>query len=290
MNLKQFRSVLLVYRPKNKKVYYLACRLAEQLAEKKIQVYTHPKRKLSLKKGAKVPIFCSNHKVDLGIVLGGDGTYLEAVRLLNRSKTPLLGINVGSLGFLTEVLVKNEGFSLDDLINEEFEIQERELLEIRVKEKNKTLLLKEALNDVVMERGERSRLLYLEIQYGGRYVGSVKSDGLIVATPTGSTAYNLSAGGPIVHSDLKAFILTPICPHSLSFRPMLFNNSQALKLNLHKEHSTVRASLSLDGQKVLNISPSHSLLIQNSKCKHYTLKLKSYDYFKILSEKLKFSE
>ena len=289
MALEKFKTALVVYRPHSKEAFGLAQKLAFGLNEHHIKVFTHPKRPISLKKNKPFCFLKPSQKVDVAIVLGGDGTYLEACRLLDYRNTPVLGINVGSLGFLTEISI-DEDFCFDKLFSKGFETSKRTLLQVVVKEKTRTIFKREALNDIVIERGARSRLLNLEIQYDKQFLGDVRADGLIVATPTGSTAYNLAAGGPILHPEVQAFVLNPICPHSLTFRPMLLPDDKRLEIKLHSKALRMRASLTLDGQKALNLSSDHKLFITKALRQHLALKPEDFHYFRSLSKKLKFSE
>jgi NAD+ kinase len=224
----------------------------------------------------------------LGLALGGDGTYLETVRLLNGHKVPIIGVNLGSLGFLTVVPRDDLYAHLMMALEQRLEMRPRSMLDVRVKAGSKTLKNFVALNDVVLERGSRSHLIYFGLSAERQDICDVKADGVIIASPTGSTAYNLAAGGPILHPETRAFVITPICPHSLTNRPMIFPDSKTLHLRLRSGRQT--ASLTIDGQSCLEVDERHEILIQRARQDHYVLRPKEHNYFKLLADKLKFAQ
>jgi NAD+ kinase len=212
---------------------------------------------------------------DLVVVLGGDGTLLSVAHLAAQSGVPVMGVNLGRLGFLTEIPVSEATLTLDRfLAGDKSLISPRSLLEARTR--------KEAaycLNDVVVTKGAEARMIELAIGVDGRDVATLKADGLIISTPTGSTAYSLSAGGPILHPQVPAIILTPICPHTLSFRPMAVPATSAISVRLLTGGEEVH--LTLDGQRggvfVLNDivevrkAPFELQLIASPRRKYYDL-------------------
>ena len=145
-----------------------------------------------------------------------------------------------------------------------------------------------ALNDVVVERGSRSHLIYVDVTCDNQPVKQLKADGLIISSPTGSTAYNLAAGGPICHPDVSAFVVTPVCPHSLTNRPLIFPDNRKLVIRL--KQGTQRASLTVDGKTVAEIDDKMSVVIEKHKQGHFVLKKPSHNYFHLLNEKLNFSQ
>ncbi len=227
-------------------------------------------------------------KVDLVVVLGGDGTYLSTVGHIKPLDIPILGINMGSLGFLTETKVNEAYDSLDLALNKKLESRPRMLLDINVRHADSKTYCDTALNDIVIERGSRSQLVRLQIYSGDFLVQDLKADGLIISTPTGSTAYNLAAGGPILHPEVQGFVVTPVAPHNLTSRPIVFPDHLDLKIRLSAGNQT--AQLTIDGRKALEITDQDLISIKKSKHIHHVLRKKGHNYFDLLREKLKFGE
>lgn len=186
-------------------------------------------------------------RLDLAIVIGGDGTMLHVARSLAPYDTPLVGVNMGRLGFLTDIPLNEMYEDIGRILDGEYKTEQRMLLEVEVWKRDKMIKRDTALNDMVIGKGEFERLIELQIYVDGEFVTSVRCDGIIVATPTGSTAYALSAGGPIMHPQLAALILVPVCPHTLSMRPIALKDSSVLDFIL-ADTSADRAHISFDGQ------------------------------------------
>jgi NAD+ kinase len=227
-------------------------------------------------------------KVDLIVVLGGDGTYLSAARLMKDVSIPILGINMGTLGFLTEVR-KDE---LHDVIHRilntgSIAISERVMLEVSVIRKGKTVLKDLVVNDAVVSKGAIARIIGVKINVNGEWANTVRADGMIISTPTGSTAYSLAAGGPIVMPHLGCMLLTPICPHGLTQRTLVLPDDVNVELML--ESMPGHVYLTLDGQNGLDLKDGD--LIRVSRFKKHKLKIVTSphrDYFSLLREKLNF--
>jgi NAD+ kinase len=219
-------------------------------------------------------------QVDLVIVLGGDGTLLSVAHLAARAGVPVVGVNLGSLGFLTEVPTDELYITLDAfLAGDENIISPRLLLEARSRGKRY-----HCLNDVVVNKGAMARMIQIEIQINGRDIAALKSDGLVIATPTGSTAYSLSAGGPIVQPYVPALILSPICPHMLSFRPMVVASDSMIKLRLLTAGEEVY--LTLDGQRGVLLGKNDVVEIQRAESELRLVSSPRRNYFELLKEKL----
>jgi NAD+ kinase len=217
---------------------------------------------------------------DLVIVLGGDGTLLSIARAAALKGVPVMGVNMGSLGFLTEVPVPEMTFVLDALLGgEESLINERMMVEAVFR--GETSL---CLNDIVINKGALARMIQMMIRIDGREIGALKSDGLIVATPTGSTAYSLAAGGPILQPSLPAVIVAPICPHTLSFRPIVVSSGATIRVELLSAGEEVY--LTLDGQRGAPMVEGDAVEVRRAEA---TLRLVSSPrrgYFDLLREKL----
>jgi NAD+ kinase len=225
---------------------------------------------------------------DLIIVLGGDGTFLSIARLMKSRSVPVLGINMGQLGFLTETK-RSEAFErVDQLLSGERPVvSDRVLLEVTLLRNNKVVFSGPVVNDVVISKGAIARIIGMEILIDHQVVNEMRADGIIVSTPTGSTAYSLAAGGPIVEPSLPALILTPICPHALTQRPLVVPDNKELQILLKQRPGHVL--LTLDGQDVVDMKEDDVVRIRRF-TKH-SLKLitsPSRDYYSLLREKLKF--
>ena len=184
--------------------------------------------------------------IDLGIVVGGDGTMLHVANALAQVNLPVVGINMGRLGFLTDIPAENFGEALDQLLDGHYSIEERTMLQARIFEDSKLVSKRIALNDVTLSKGATGKMIEIDMRVDGEPVGPSRGDGVIVATPTGSTAYALSAGGPILEPTLPAIVLTPISPHSLGQRPIVLGNSSTISLGLVGSQTSALISSSMD--------------------------------------------
>ena len=225
---------------------------------------------------------------DLIIVLGGDGTLLSIARLMKNRSVPVLGINMGQLGFLTETK-RSEAFErVDQLLSGEKPIiSERVLLEVTLCRNDKVVFSGPVVNDVVISKGAIARIIGMEIRVDHQIVNEVRADGIIISTPTGSTAYSLAAGGPIVEPSLRALIITPICPHTLTQRPLVVPDDREIQVCLRQRPGHV--VLTLDGQDVVDMKEDDVVSIR--RFKKHALKLitsPTRDYYSLLREKLKF--
>ena len=220
--------------------------------------------------------------VDCVLSLGGDGTMLSSIRAVGHHGTPVFGINVGRLGFLTEILAQDIPEALDKLKNDDYIIDNRMVLETYIigSENDKYY----ALNDVVLDHGESTRLIKLDLYLDKQFVCSYNADGLIISTPTGSTAYNLSAGGPVIHPYLGALIANPICPHSLTLRPIIFDDRS--KLHIKIAHNDIDVRLTVDGQVNCVLDSGAEVLIKKAPHTVKLIRIKEYSFCDILRTKL----
>lgn len=222
--------------------------------------------------------------VDFVVVIGGDGTLIAASKYLIGSRIPVIAINLGSLGFLTEIK-REEAFStFDNFLRGDYSCEERKFMEISIN--NKKVY---ALNDVVLSKGGVNvRMLALNLYADEVYVNTYKADGIIVSTPTGSTAYSLSAGGPIIMPDLDAMAITPIAPHTLSARPIIMDGSK--KITFEALDKDRELQLMIDGQTNFLIGTDNEVELRMSKLGFLLVKPKERDYFSVLREKLKWGD
>ncbi|MGB0037120.1 MAG: NAD(+)/NADH kinase [Candidatus Acidiferrales bacterium] len=229
-----------------------------------------------------------SEKVDLVIVLGGDGTLLSAARALHGSKVPILAVNLGGLGFLTSVTLDELYPVLEQVLAEKHHTSERMMLDAEIRRKGKTAERQCALNDAVANKAALARMLDFDVFVNQDHVGRYRADGLIVATPTGSTAYSLAAGGPIVHPDLDAFVITPICPHMLTNRPLVIPSTARVEIDFGPTSDPVY--LTLDGQIGFQLEPADRIAITKSASKVVYIRPPQKTYFEILRSKLRWGE
>jgi NAD+ kinase len=224
---------------------------------------------------------------DLIISLGGDGTLLNIAPLVERADVPILGVNLGALGFITEVAVNELEPVLTKTLEGDYVTEKRMTLEIRVQSNGKVHKFR-VLNDAVIAKGARSRIIDLETYIGDDYLCTYRADGLILSTPTGSTAYSMAAGGPILEPTLGAIILSPICPHTLSNRPIVVSSKPAIHVTLRSFGDTV--ILIPDGQPGVRLNNGDKVEARDYGLPVSLIKLPSRSYYEILRNKLKWGE
>lgn len=226
---------------------------------------------------------------DLIIVVGGDGTLLETSRTVADYRVPLLGINMGRLGFLTDILPSDITEQLSKILSGDYYDERRAMLFASIQREGNVIAEGYALNDVVLHVRDAVRMIEFETTIDGRFVHQQRADGMVVSTPTGSTAYALSSGGPIVHPELDAVTLVPICPHTLSSRPIVVSGNSEICLRLTQTNRSL-AQLSYDGQDNIDLQPEDIVTIQKRAHALHLIHPPGYDYFEILRKKLHWSE
>lgn len=225
---------------------------------------------------------------DLVIVVGGDGSLLGAARALCRYNVPVLGVNRGGLGFLTDISPDELEQRVGEVLAGQYMVEQRFLLDAFVRRDNEQLGSGEALNEVVLHPGKSARMIEFELHVDGQFVYSQKSDGLIVATPTGSTAYALSAGGPIMHPKLDAVVLVPMFPHTLSSRPIVVDGNSELKVHISKQNG-IYPQVSCDGQVHIACAPGDTLIIRKKPQKLRLIHPLDHNFYAICRSKLGWS-
>jgi len=255
----------------------------KMLVEEKGRISAEAKKRVSVVEKSKVPELS-----DLIVVLGGDGTYLSIARMVKSNPVPIMGINMGRLGFLTEIK-QSEAFEVLGglLAGRPALISERSTLEVTLKRQSKIIYRGFAINDAVVSKGAIARVIGVQISVDSQEINSIRADGVIISTPTGSTAYSLAAGGPIMVPSISSLVLTPICPHSLTQRPLVVQDSSEIKVTL--THRPGQVFLTLDGQDAVNMKELDVVTVRRSK--RFSLMLISSptrDYFSLLREKLMF--
>ncbi len=282
----QPRNICIIYRPQTALAVEKARLLAKHLVARKFKVFSAPKQ--SLVSGCMQVSARSLKSLDWVIALGGDGTYLSAVKMLKGNHTPILGVNMGSLGFLTSVKSKDLFKAVELTLQHKMEFRPRAQLHLTIKRNGKVRDEIIALNDAVVERGRSEHLIGLAIYSQKALVSEYKADALIIATPTGSTAYNLAAGGPILHPDVKAVVLTPVCPHALTSRPLIFPDD--LQLSLRLLPKSKNAALVVDGTNCGELTNEDEVVVVRHDVNHFVIRNPGHNYFTLLREKLKFGE
>lgn len=223
--------------------------------------------------------------VDWIVVLGGDGTLLAAARKVSGFGVPILGVNLGGLGFLTSIPLKGLYPDIEKMLKGQLEVESRLMLETKVLRNGEEICRFPVLNDVVINKGPLARIIDLDVYISDQFLTTFRADGLIISTPTGSTAYNLSAGGPILYPTMANFILTPICPFTLTNRPIILPDSDTIHIEMGKE-SEEKVSLTFDGQVGFDFSYGDKVMIYKSSERIKLFKSPDQGYFEILRAKL----
>jgi NAD+ kinase len=228
------------------------------------------------------------HLIDLAIVIGGDGTMLSAGREIVNHGVPIVGINQGKLGFMTDISVNDMLNAVEEiLVKRNYTIEERSLLTAQVIRDGKFVYQSTALNDIVISRGAIGSMIEFEMSINNEFVHSQKSDGVIFSTPTGSTAYSLAAGGPILHPHSKVFSIVPICPQSMSNRPLVLSDDVVIDLLLVKDTPTI---IHYDGQEYFDLALNDQIVISKAKRPLKLLHPEGYNYYHTLRTKLDWSK
>lgn len=261
--MKQFKKIGLVGRPGHSGVVESLQRLLAFLGDKDVSVIVDDATAgLFDSKGAEQ---CKREDLskacDLLIVVGGDGSMLNVAKTISSDQVPVIGINRGRLGFLTDILPDEIEVRLDEVLNGKYTIEDRFLLDVSVRHGGEETQLGSALNDVVLHPGQAAQMIEFELFVDDRFVYSQESDGLIVATPTGSTAYSLSAGGPIMHPGLDAMVLVPMYPHSLNSRPIVVDGDSQIRIVVSAKES-LRPQISCDGEVRYTASADDEIIVR----------------------------
>jgi NAD+ kinase len=228
-------------------------------------------------------------RCDLAIVIGGDGTLLHAARSLADTDIPVLGVNLGRLGFLADVSPDEIPQRLDEFLSGNYQEERRALLNAVQLRDGQSINESDALNDVVVHKGDIARMIEIEIHIDGRFLYSLRADGLIISTPTGSTAYALSGGGPILHPTLSATVLVPICPHTLTNRPIVIDDRSTIEVTVCAA-TKAHAQITCDGQVNFNLEPGDRIHIHRKARELRLLHPAGHDHFQVMRRKLRWAE
>jgi NAD+ kinase len=287
------RTIALVGKYHSMEIAESLRRLAEYLHERGVSVFIeretseHVGRQVDLARWVTCGFNDIGAHADLAIVLGGDGTMLNAARRLARYCVPLVGVNQGRLGFMTDIAREDLLTCMDDLLDGRFNPVTRMLLAAEVIRDGREVDDNMAINDVVLDNGAIGRMIEFELFIDGEFIYNLRADGLIVSTPTGSTAYSMSAGGPILHPTLTGIALVPLCPHALTNRPIIVNDQADIELRItHADDPRVH----FDGQVTLDLLRGDSVRLRRSEHTICFLHPPGYRYFAMLRQKLQWSE
>jgi len=286
---KSFQTIGVISRPRRSNLAVVVPPLLKWLETHGIQTFYDEETATCLpdvSKGLTRPIVADSSQ--LLLVLGGDGTMLAAARLAAPRGIPILPINMGSLGFLTSFTIEELYPALEETLGGRFSVSERVMISVELERIGKIVETRQVLNEAVINKGALARMIELELIIDAEFVCRYRADGLIVATPTGSTAYSLYAGGPIVHPAVESFIITPICPHTLSDRPVVVRDSSCIEIRL--SGSTESVFLTLDGQKGIPLQATDRVRISRTKELLKLIQPPKKSYFEILRNKLKWGE
>ncbi|MEW6443589.1 MAG: NAD(+)/NADH kinase [bacterium] len=237
---------------------------------------------------ARLPLVELAAQTEMLIVLGGDGTLLSVARTIGGRDVPILGVNLGGLGFLTEVALEQLYPALERILAGEYLVDHRMMLKARIHRAGECIAEHSVLNDVVFNKSALARIFALEVMVDGVYLTTFQADGLIVSTPTGSTAYSLSAGGPIIYPSLASILLTPICPHTLTNRPIILPVESTIRVTLRSQHRDV--FLTLDGQVGFTFLEGDTATVGRSEHTVPIIRSPFKSYFEVLRTKLKWGE
>ncbi|MCJ7501921.1 MAG: NAD(+)/NADH kinase [Acidobacteriia bacterium] len=283
------KRIGIISKPKKTEIREIVPSLTQWLRERNVEVFLDKETASLLESGEKS--LSRNEmpsQVDLLVVLGGDGTLLAAARALNRKPVPILAVNLGGLGFLT-VITREELYpTLELVLAGNFKTERRVQIEGELVRADEVISSFLALNDVVLNKGAIARILDFDVLVNGRFISTYKSDGLIVSTPTGSTAYSLAAGGPIVTPAVEAFVVTPICAHTLTNRPLVLPDSVQIEVVVKSQREV--AYLTVDGQMGIATHSDDTVRLKKASSCVEIIQPPNKDYFEILRQKLKWGE
>ena len=287
--MNKFANIGIISKPDDVLISSTLCTLYQYLQNRSVNIYVDEVSANLIDnsvQASKPEDIASN--CQLAIVVGGDGTILHAAHDLIESGIPILGINLGHLGFLAEISPNEINKQLDLILDGNFIEEKRFVLYANLIRDNQSITSCKAVNDVVVHAKEMVRMIELETRVNHQHLNTMRADGTIVATPTGSTAYALSGGGPILHPGIGAVVLVPICPHTLSNRPIVISEDSVVEIRF-LERNKFTAVVSIDGQINIDFEPGDKLIIKKSEFELRLIQPETYDYFDVLREKLRWS-
>lgn len=291
MTKASIKRVGIVVKPHQPDALKTICGVVEWLAERGIVLVGGPeieRERIEHETGCAVEALDHEElagSVDLMLVLGGDGTMIATARMLGDTEVPVLGVNYGGLGYLAEFRVEELYTALESILDGNYRIDTRVMLRVELMRGDKEVTRTRVLNDVVINKSALARIIEIETNLNQQFVNSFRADGLIVSTPTGSTAYNLSAGGPVIYPSMNAVVITPICPFTLSNRPLVVPDDAVIELCLKTPKEDV--ALTLDGQVGLPLEVEDRVIIRKSRTTFQLVQPMNRNYFEVLRDKLR---
>ena len=291
MTTSSIKRVGIVLKPHQPDALKTMCELASWLAERGIILVGGPeieRERIKEQTGCAVEQVETGKlgaSVDLILVLGGDGTMIATARVLGDSEVPVLGVNYGGLGYLAEFRIEELYTALESILSGNYRLDERVMLDVELMRSDESLSSNRVLNDVVINKSALARIIEIEAYFNRQFVNSFRADGLIVSTPTGSTAYNLSAGGPVIYPSMNAVVITPICPFTLSNRPIVVPDDAVIELCLKTDQEDV--ALTLDGQVGFPLKVEDRVVIRKSQTTFSLVQPMNRNYFDVLRDKLR---
>ncbi|MHB0912178.1 MAG: NAD(+)/NADH kinase [Armatimonadota bacterium] len=282
------KAAAFILNPEKEAAVHTAKRLAAWLTEHRVLVMVEQTGAQAMGEPSLSRDEAELARADFAVVMGGDGTLLRAARLLAPAGVPMLPISFGQFGFMTDVTAEGAVEALDDFLSGRYGIEERTMLSSSVQREGKKVFSATALNDVVIGKGPLSRMLRLAVSISGKYISTYAADGLIIATPTGSTAYSLSAGGPLVAPDLAVMIVTPICPHTLAARSLVVSSRETVEVKV--ESACEDVMLTVDGQIGEPLYHGDTVSIRESGVKTKLITVHKVTFFDKLQTKLRWGD
>jgi len=285
------KSIGVIVKPHQPDALETLCSLTKWLSERGIAFVGPPdieRERIEHKTGCSVEVVSEEElprRVDLILVLGGDGTMIATGRMLGDNQVPVIGVNYGGLGYLAEFPIEELFPALEAILAGQYTVQQRLMLSVELWRGEELVTRNRVLNDVVVNKSALARIIEIEAYLNEQFVNLFRADGLIVATPTGSTAYNLSAGGPIIFPSMNAMVITPICPFTLSNRPIVVPDDSVIEVRLITEKEEV--ALTLDGQVGVSLQAHDRVVIRKSKTAFNVVQPPNRNYFEVLRNKLK---
>src|SRR6266446_6596187 len=285
------KRIGVVVKPHQPDALETLCRLTEWLNDKSIQLVGTAEIKheeIEHKTGCPVAVVKEEELaagVDLILVLGGDGTMIATARMIGDAEVPVIGVNYGGLGYLAEFPIEELFAALEAILAGQYRVERRVMLSVELRRGDELVNKNRVLNDVVMNKSALARIIEIETHLNDQFVNSFRADGLIVSTPTGSTAYNLSAGGPVIYPSMNAIVITPICPFTLSNRPIVVPDDSFIEVRLKTRNEEV--ALTLDGQVGCPLQAGDKIVIRKSRTTFNLVQPASRNYFDLLRDKLR---
>ena len=289
--MSSIKRIGLVVKPHQPEALKTICELTQWLAARGIELVGGPeieRDRIQQQTGCSVREVPSDklaQEVDLVLVLGGDGTMIATARMIRDSDVPVLGVNFGGLGYLAEFRIEELHSALEAILAENYRLDKRVMLSVELLRGQESITKNRVLNDVVINKSALARIIEIEAYFNQQFVNSFRADGLIVSTPTGSTAYNLSAGGPVIFPSMNAIVITPICPFTLSNRPIVVPDDADIELRLKTDKEDV--ALTLDGQVGFALQVEDRVMIKKSNTTFKLIQPANRNYFDVLRDKLR---